>query len=30
LLGPEPDEHPRKNVVHQLKDILDKYPVSFE
>jgi hypothetical protein len=30
LLGPQPDEHPRKNVVHQLKDLLDRYPVCFE
>jgi hypothetical protein len=30
LLGPQPDEHPCKNAVHQLKDLLDRYPVYFE
>jgi hypothetical protein len=30
LLGPQPDKHPRKNAAHQLKDLLDRYPVCFE
>jgi hypothetical protein len=30
LLGPQPDEHPRKNAGHQLKDLLDRYLVCFE
>jgi hypothetical protein len=30
LLGPQPDEHPCKNVVHQLKDLLDRYLVFFK
>jgi hypothetical protein len=30
LIGPQPDEHPRKNVVHQLKNLLDRYLVCFE
>jgi hypothetical protein len=30
LLGSQPDEHPRKNAVHQLKDLLDRYLVCFK